>query len=361
MLNRSLIKYLLPIYMAAIPHITLADTLLGVYYGNQGWNVEQIKAMESWQGKRHAVITLFTDWSNSTSVMDNLFKQQLPNIWKNGNVPMITWEPYTSGSTTPTDITKRIAIGEYDAYIETWANRLKIFLSGPDGIYNTADDRRVYLRLAHEMNGNWYPWSASLGNSDPLDFIDMWRRVVSIFDNKGLDFTHLQWVWCVNSTDIGTYTAEQFYPGDSFVHWIAIDGYNWGSSQTWSTWKSPSAIYDNMIGRIRALSVRPVALAEFATTSSRPFGSSMADKLTWINEMFTYAANEDIRLVSWFNQDKTVDWAIFGGINGDGKYTYLTKPYKTYSSYKASVQAPNFISSDTVNVRLLTDAQFAGE
>ncbi|HEY9666287.1 MAG TPA: hypothetical protein V6C91_05750, partial [Coleofasciculaceae cyanobacterium] len=139
-------------------------SLLGCYYGNQGWQMEQVKALENFQGKKHAVVNLFTNWCNQTTTIDNLFNQQLPQIWNNQNIPLITWEPYLCDSaSTPSDVVKRAANGEYDAYISKWADRLKTFLSGPDGVYQTSDDRRVYIRLAHEMNGNWYPWCAAFG------------------------------------------------------------------------------------------------------------------------------------------------------------------------------------------------------
>ena len=87
-----------------------AQTLLGVYYGHQGWKMEQVQALENWQGKKHAVVNLFTDWTNSNKVINNLFGQQLPNIWKNRNVPMVTWEPFTGGN-TPLDVEVRIGRG----------------------------------------------------------------------------------------------------------------------------------------------------------------------------------------------------------------------------------------------------------
>ena len=259
------------------------STLLGVYYGNQGWKMDQVQALESWQGKKHAVVNLFTDWTGTTKVMNNLFGQQLPNIWSNGNVPMITWEPFTGGSTA-TDIEVRIAGGQYDTYIKTWAGRLKVFLAGPDGLIGNDDDRRVYIRFAHEMNGNWYPWSAALGGNSPASFIAMWRRVVGIFDGLGLGATHVQWVWCVNHEDVGGFSAEAYYPGDEFVDWVALDGYNWGRSETWSSWKSPAECYDAMLTRVRAIAgSKPLALTEFASTTS---GGSVAAKSQWITDVF---------------------------------------------------------------------------
>ncbi|MEO7598811.1 MAG: glycosyl hydrolase, partial [Opitutus sp.] len=232
------------------------STLLGVYYGDQGWKMENVRALESWQGKKNAAVVMFTDWTNTTKIMNNLFGQQLPNIWNNGNVPLVTWEPFTGGN-TPSDVEVRIAAGQYDLYIKTWAGRMKTFLAGTDGVIGTADDRRAYIRLAHEMNGNWYPWSAATGANSPTSYVDMWRHVVTLFDQLGLGPELLQWIWCVNNDDVGGTPAESFYPGDAFVDWIAIDGYNWGRSQTWSTWQSPAQLYDGMLTRIRAITTKP--------------------------------------------------------------------------------------------------------
>lgn len=338
-----------------------AETLLGVYYGNQGWKMEQVRALEAWQNKKHAVVNLFTDWTPTTKVINNLFSQQLPNIWNNGNVPMISWEPFTGG-TTPLDIEVRIGSGAYDGYINNWATRLETFLRGPDGKFNTADDRRIYIRLAHEMNGNWYPWGAASGANTPEDFVAMWRHVVGIFDSKGLDATHVQWVWAVNHEDVGGFAAEAFYPGDDWVDWVAIDGYNWGSSQSWSSWKTPAQIFDAMHMRIGVLTTnRPLALTEFASSTSS-FGSvSIAAKSQWTMDAMNYAAANGIRMVCWFNEDKETDWAIFGGSRGDGQFKFGRTTYKTYSSYRSAVAAVGFVTTSATNPRLLTDAQFAGQ
>ncbi|MEO6006013.1 MAG: glycosyl hydrolase [Opitutus sp.] len=332
-------------------------TLLGVYYGDQGWKMADVRALESWQGKKNAVVVLFTDWSSTTKVMNNLFSQQLPNIWNNGNVPLVTWEPFTGGN-TPVDVEVRIAAGQYDAYIKTWAGRMKLFLSGPDGKFGTADDRRAYIRLGHEMNGNWYPWSAATGGNSPASYVAMWRRVVGMFDELSLGAEHLQWIWCVNNDDVGGSPAESFYPGDGYVDWVAIDGYNWGRSQTWSTWLSPAQLYDGMLARIRAITTKPVALTEFASTTS---GGSVALKSQWITDLFGFAASRNIQLVAWFNEDKETDWALFGGAAGDGQFKVGRTTYRTYEAYRSAVASPNIIVAQPSSARLLTDAEFSGQ
>ncbi|KAL3766421.1 hypothetical protein ACHAW5_008658 [Stephanodiscus triporus] len=250
-------------------------------------------------------MNLFTDWCNRIKNIDNLFKIQLPNVWSNGNVPVITWEPYLcSAAATPADVTRRAADGEYDAYLNAWADRLGAFVGGPDGVLGNADDRRAYVRMAHEMNGNWYPWS---GNS--TEYVRMWRRVRGAFVARNLTASRVQWIWAVNHEDVGGVAAESYYPGDAHVDWIGIDGYNWGSTQGWSSWKTPREVFDPMIARLRAATRALLSLTETASTSVREGGAAdIAGKSAWIAQFFNYTQAAGVRMVIWFNEDKETDW-----------------------------------------------------
>lgn len=338
---------------------TIKAPLLGIYYGNQGWAMDDVRALEDWQGKKNAVVELFTNWNSSTTVINNLFNQQLLNIWNNQNVPLITWEPYITGI-TPADIEARIANGDYDSYINTWAERLKTFLSGPDDIYDTSDDRRVYLRLAHEMNGDWYPWSAAMGGNSSADYVRMWRRTKDIFDQKGLDATHVQWMWSVNHRDIGGYRAESYYPGDAYVDWVTIDGYNWGTSQLWSSWQTAAQVFQPMIDRLKALTGKPIAITEVASSTMTDSGVNVMAKSQWVTDFYQYAINQNIKLVTWFNSDKETDWAAFGGGKGDGTLKSRRRNYQVYNAYQSVIESADYRSSDSSNPRLLTDYQFWG-
>ncbi len=341
-----------------------AQALLGVYYGNQGWEMDQVRTMEAWQGKRHAVVNLFTDWCSRTKAMDNLFKQQLPKVWASGNVPLISWEPYLcSRATTPADVEARAARGDYDNYVAAWADRMKEFVSGPDGNLGTADDRRVYIRLAHEMNGDWYPWSAAVGGDSTAHYVGMWQRVRGIFWARGMDAGTVQWIWAVNHEDVGGVPAEAFFPGNEYVDWIGIDGYNWGASQPWSSWRTPEEVFGAMVARLRVISGRPLALTETASSSTRAGGVDVAAKSAWITAFFGYVAHAavDARMVVWFNEDKETDWAVFGGANGDEAWRVGRRQYKAYSAYRNAVQDARLLGSDAASPRLLSDAQFRGD
>jgi beta-mannanase len=348
------------------------NTLLGIYYDQGGTNhIANIKSLEDWQGKKNAIVKVFANWCDRPGNLDYLFKDQLLKIWNNQNVPMVSWEPLVctaspnptddeARAATPADIETRIANGEFDAFLNQWAEQMKAFLSGADGVYNTRDDRRAYIRLAHEMNGEWYPWSAARGGNNPGDYVRMWRRVKSLFYNKGMDWKHLQWVWSPNSSDIGGYHAESFYPGDKYVDWVAISGYNWGTSRQGYTWTSPRQIFAPMLQRLRGLTKRPVAISEFATSSLTSSGNNTKAKSQWIGEAFQYALAENIKMVIWFNKDKETDWAAFGGVKGDSTFQLKNTVTNTYSAYRKAVSSRRFISTNSRNPRLLTDSQFAG-
>ncbi|WP_165485779.1 glycosyl hydrolase [Frankia sp. Cppng1_Ct_nod] len=83
--------------------------------------------------------------------------------------------------------------------------------------------RPVLVRLAHEMNGHWYPW-AMVGKNTPAQYVEMWKHVVSLFQQEGA--TNVLWVWSPNiprGTD--NLPLRSFYPGDEWVDIVGLTGY----------------------------------------------------------------------------------------------------------------------------------------
>ncbi len=328
--------------------------LFGVKFGNQGWDLASVRALEQWQGRSHDVLVLFTNWDRARQVQDNLFLRQLPAIWQQGAVPLITWEPYT-GDKTPADIVTRIGNGDHDEYVEAWATRLRTFLSGPDRRLGTDDDRRIYLRLAHEMNGNWYPW----GQRAPDRFIAMWKRVHGIFDDLGLGPAHVQWMWNVTNTDHGPFAAEAYYPGDAVVDWVSVDGYNWGAATRTSRWQTPADVLGPMVTRVRALTTKPLALAEVASTSLTTSGDDAQAKAQWITELFAWVRTQPIRMVCWYNIDRDAEFAVFGGIGGDATVRIDGRDVRVFTAYAEAVRA--WVPAGPARgPRLLSDDRFGG-
>ncbi len=106
----------------------------------------------------------------------------------------------------------------------------------------------------------------------------MWRRVHGIFRDAGA--TNATWVWCPNAEYPGsTQLLSSLYPGDAYVDWTCVDGYNWGTDPAKpGGWKSLAVAlgltYDLITGTI-ALSQPFHALAEVSTQ----FGGS---KASWL-------------------------------------------------------------------------------
>ncbi|CAF4138234.1 unnamed protein product [Rotaria sordida] len=205
------------------------------------------------------------------------------------------------------------------------------------------------------MNGNWYPWSMG---STPQDFIETWRHIHDIFTNKSLNSTRLQWIWCVNNADVGSYTAEHYWVGENYIDWMGIDGYNFGRSQSWSSWLSPSQVFDNMIIRLQNLSAtKPICINEYASTSIRTGNiSNITAKHDWLQQFCTYINNKQIKMASYFNTDKETDWAIFGGIRGDSMWTN----YSVYTAYRDCFQSNDWILVNSTNPRIISDEEFSG-
>lgn len=332
----------------------ISPPLFGVKYGNQGWDLAGVSALETWQGRAHDVLVLFTAWDARPEVQEDLFIRQLPAVWGHGAVPLVTWELFTSDE-TPSDIVTQVARGDHDAYVTRWATHLRRFLSGEDGRFDTADDRRVYLRLGHEMNGDWYPW----GQASPEQFIAMWRRVHGIFDDLSLGPAHVQWMWCVTNADHGPSAAEAFYPGDAWVDWVAVDGYNWGASSRTSHWQSPAEVLAPMVTRLQELTTRPLALTEVATTSLTLNGEDIAAKNRWITELFALVRTAPVRMVCWYNVDRDADFAVFGGAAGDEVVPIDGRDALAYSGYRAAIATLERDGAPR-HLRLLSDARFAG-
>lgn len=128
------------------------NKLTSIFYGDGGQVMDQVDKLSSWTGKRSAVLVHFTNWSPGT--MNILFNIQLINMWTNKTIPFVTWELFPCGGQSQPGITKLIHNGSYDSYINEFGDRLKTWLAGNNGVYGNSDDRRLYLRFAHEMNGN---------------------------------------------------------------------------------------------------------------------------------------------------------------------------------------------------------------
>ncbi|GAA4991283.1 glycosyl hydrolase [Kineococcus glutinatus] len=106
------------------------------------------------------------------------------------------------------------ASGAYDARWRTSLTTLKRKWGSRAGT--------VYIRFAHEMNGNWYPWKVTSGNSQ--QFIAAWKRYRAI--QKSV-FPAAKLVFCPNRESIGNgIDWRKTFPGAGQVDVMGVDYYN---------------------------------------------------------------------------------------------------------------------------------------
>lgn len=215
---------------------------------------------------------------------------ELDAVQSFGAKSIITWEPWLWASRRA-PVMQRLHAGVCDDHLRRWAGQLRDWGSP------------VHLRFGHEFNGHWYPWNASSGIA-PATYVEVWRRLHDLFAREGAD--RVRWVWCAAAGPDLREPLEQWYPGDEYVDVVGVDGYNWGSSQDWSAWVEPAALFDYSLDEIRTLAAaKPVLITEVACAEA---GGS---KQTWVGTLVDYLGRQpDVTGLIWFDHDKETDWRI---------------------------------------------------
>jgi len=152
------------------------------------------------------------------------------------------------------------------------------------------------------MNGNWYPWSASRIGAPKHSAV--YRYIRNIFDELSVD--NVKWIFSINWEDIPRENNYMnCYPGDEYVDFIGLDGYNWGNTKPWSRWMSFKEIFDKRYEEAAVHFKKPIIISEFSSTSSG------GDKMMWIREAMAEIKNmKEIRGFVLFNVNKETDWSF---------------------------------------------------
>ncbi|WP_460532332.1 glycoside hydrolase family 26 protein [Flindersiella endophytica] len=240
-------------------------------------------------GKKPRIASWYTAWTLNSDFPAS----QANQVALNGSLPEVVWEPWdpAEGTFQPAYTLDRITSGAFDPYIRKWAQQIRTYA------------RTVLIRFAHEMNGNWYPWSEQVNNNGPGDYIAAWRHVHGIFTAERA--TNVQWRWSPNVPYPGSTPLPALYPGDSYVTHVALDGYNWSTLLPGGSWQSFWQIFQSGITTVRGLTSKPLYIGETACTETD------GDKAAWITDMFaTLNQHLEIRGFTWFNYNKETDWRI---------------------------------------------------
>jgi hypothetical protein len=250
----------------------------GAYVGG---GAKGLSNFESLVGAKVDILADFEDWSPG-----NFPSYDASNVGAAGKTLLIFWEPQYDYDA--------INGGEEDAVIAQFAAAAKAY------------GYPVILVPFDEMNLNENTWGAYQGTNTPAKFIQAWQRVHSFF----ADDANVKFAWDVNNVsvpDTALNSIASYYPGDAYVDYVGIDGFNFGDPT-----QSFDQIFDNGIAQLEGYG-KPIYLFSMAS-------AEYPGKAAWITEglgihIKTYA---NIAGWVWFNQNDavvpgsgdTIDWTI---------------------------------------------------
>lgn len=291
----------LPAELNIAPSKELLVPSQGVYYGYYQPSLNthpENPITEVVAGEKTSLVMFYQDWGSKSGFNSTLMSK----LSSDGRTPIITWEPWdaSSGSidieTHAQYSPQSIIDGEHDEYIRNWARGAAAY------------NQPFFLRFAHEMNGNWYPWGNS--KNDPATYKKMWKHVHDIFEEEGA--TNVVWVWSPNNTDEfgSSDTILAYYPGDAYVDWVGVSGFNWGTTGTATKWSEFEQIIAAAYAQLKTLN-KPIMVAETSSVSAG------GDKTAWYKAAIAILPEyAQIKAIVFFNQDiKNADFSLNSGQN----------------------------------------------
>ncbi|MGA2666911.1 MAG: glycosyl hydrolase [Patescibacteria group bacterium] len=247
-------------------------------------NPAAFSSLEQNLGLNFSSATWYLDWS------DTFTPDIAQGFQSKGKIPELSWQPQINGSGVSYDA---VTAGGYNNYIDSFARSVQSL------------GFKIRIDLAPEMNADWEPWGMGNPGNNPDNFKAFWQYTVNRFRADGA--TNVEWIWAPNIHYWGEkYSFADIFPGNDYLDFMGLDGYNWGTTQPGSTWQSFQDVFGPSYNDLRNLSSKKILITEVASAEQ---GGSKAQ---WILDMFQIIPNKfpQIAGIYWFNENKETDWRI---------------------------------------------------
>jgi hypothetical protein len=282
----------------------------GPYFGlntpQAPWSSSELDSVSKRAGARPTLIEFFIKWN------EDFRADAVAMCYRQRALPLLSWEPWAgvkAGQNQPAYALRRIIRGQFDPYITKFATAVR--------------DQRwpVAIRLAHEMNGNWYPWSEKRSGNRKGEFVQAWRHVHDIFTKVGA--TNVIWVWSPNILrPVPSVNLRQLYPGDAYTDWVGLVGYAVGE-------RTAAQVFDPTMKAIRKFTRKPVLITETGASPGPQKAAWTADLFRWLRQ------HRDVVGFVWFQT------APASGATGDWRFTTDAATEKAFQNgIKQSTLAP---------------------
>ncbi|MFA6493851.1 MAG: glycosyl hydrolase [Candidatus Paceibacterota bacterium] len=248
-----------------------------------GWQ-ENIAAFEREVG-RPDILAVFIHFGN-----ENSFPSTVIPKTKDRQTLAIFWEATdynVSNIDQPRFSYDAILRGDWDPYMRSFAADAKSY-GGP-----------VILIPFSEMNGDWYPWSGTKNGNTPEKAVLAFRHVHDIFS----DVPNVKIGWAVNHSShppTQENAIERYYPGDPYVDYVGVDGFNFGGAD----YGSFDGIFGNALATLSKYN-KPIYIFSLAAAEG-------PEKSAWISDAFLMQIPKYPNIVGWiwFNENKERDWRV---------------------------------------------------
>lgn len=256
----------------------------GVFTGsNQG----SLNEFESRVDTNPDYLAWFVHWGNHGGELPSYVKEY---AYEKDRTLVLFWEAsdYIIGGTDqPAYAYRRILDGAWDDYIYDFKQQLTDY-EGP-----------VILIPFSELNGDWTPWSGTENGNTPEQAVEAFRYL----HDRMADAPNISFGWAVNRMSVpNTYEnrIERYYPGDAYVDYIGVDGFNKGNP--WLTFEDIFAAPLTTLAQYK----KPTFIFSFGSAPG-------PQKAQWLEDAFYKTLPQFPHVIAWvyFNQNKERNWLLW--------------------------------------------------
>jgi hypothetical protein len=314
-----------PLYWGA----TVGDQLTGT---QAPWDMSAVARFEELSGKSASVVQFFQPFAecNPSCSFYAFPTSPMESIRAHGSIPALSWSSQSipSSLSEPDFQLSDVVEGRYDEFLNRFATEAREW------------GHPFFLRFNWEMNGNWFPWSEGVNGNSAGQYVAAWRHVHDIFAAAGA--TNASWVWCPFVDPAGSLQAlGPLYPGDAYVDWTGLDGYNWGTNPSSPRgWRSFDQLFEASYDQITESIApsKPLMIGEMGASEQ---GGS---KPEWIGETMAQVPVEypRVKALLWFDKfDDGMDWPVETSTAAAGAFAHgLQNPAYLGASYADLPAAP---------------------
>lgn len=279
-----LVAAVLPPLVARAADPTQPTVLFGAYAGRGTDRQAAVLDLEARLGRSLAGVRVYDLWDQAFPSTYDMWLRDTGHVAflsvraKRSNGQDISWRSIANaqpGSALYADIVR-------------WATDLKAYAAP------------LYFTFHHEPEA-----AASDANGTNVDYVDAWRKVISVFREQGV--TNATFVWIMTSYAFRVdddRNADLWYPGDPYVDAVGEDAYNWYDCRPGvnNPWRSLEYVVDPLRAWGQAHPTKPLMLTEYASHEDPAVPGRKAAWIDDARELFKQPGWEQFTTVLYYDR-----------------------------------------------------------